>query len=72
MPDIRTEKIVSIPELKPTLWHCHRCAALIVIYSSEMIEMAICPICCDVPLDPRGSFETILGITSEERSPSPS
>jgi Zn-finger nucleic acid-binding protein len=67
MPEIATEKIAGRQELRQTLWHCHRCAALIAIYSSEIIEFAICPICCDVKMDQRGSFETILGMTIQER-----
>jgi ribosomal protein S27E len=62
MPEVRTVNLASAPELRPTLWRCHRCGAQISIYSMEIIEIAICPICCDVRLDPRGSFETILGI----------
>ena len=69
MPEIGTKTIASKPELKPTLWHCHRCAAEIAIYSVELIESAICPICCEVVLDPQGDFETILGITFQQRSP---
>ena len=72
LPEIGTGKIAARPELRPTLWHCHRCAARIAIYSAEIIELATCPICCDVTLDPRGSFETILGITWQERSPAAS
>jgi hypothetical protein len=64
MDEIGAETIDSGPELKHTLWHCHRCAVLVAIYSAEIVEMAICPICCDVKLDHRGSFESILGIAS--------
>jgi Zn-finger nucleic acid-binding protein len=63
MAELGTRNIVSRPELRPTLWHCHCCDAHIAIYSAELIESAICPICCDVTLDPRGSFEAILGIS---------
>jgi Zn-finger nucleic acid-binding protein len=72
MPEIGAKSSDSKLELKPTLWHCHRCAADIAIYSTELIELAICPICCDVVLDPRGDFETILGITFQKRSPAAS
>lgn len=72
MREIRAETIASREELKQTLWHCHRCAALIAIYSAQNFEKAMCPICCDVTLDHRGSFESILGITFEERSPAAS
>ncbi len=72
MPEIGIRTIASKPELKPTLWLCHQCAAEIAIYSAESIEMAICPICCDVLLDPRGDFETILGITFQKPSPAAS
>lgn len=68
MPDIPGVEIASGQELKQTLWHCHRCAALVAIYSAGIIELATCPICCDVRLNQRGSFETILGMTLEERS----
>ena len=71
MPEIGIRTIASKPELKPTLWHCDRCAAEIAIYSAELIEMAICPICCDVGLEPRGSFEAILGIDSRHGQLSP-
>ena len=64
-----TRNIASKPELRPTLWHCHRCASHIAIYSAHVIESAICPICCDVMLDPRGSFEAILGISFPKSSP---
>jgi hypothetical protein len=53
----------SNPEPRPTLWLCQRCAALISIYSSEIIDLAVCPICCDMTMDSLGSFETILGMT---------
>jgi hypothetical protein len=69
MPEIRTETIASRPELRPTLWQCGQCTAVIAIYSAEIIEMAICPICCDVTLDRCGSFESILGIPLQARSP---
>jgi Zn-finger nucleic acid-binding protein len=69
MTDVRKDAVTRRPDLKPTLWHCHHCAALIAIYSIEIIEMAICPICCDVTLDRFGRFEDILGISPQERSP---
>jgi Zn-finger nucleic acid-binding protein len=72
MPEIATVKIANRQELRQTLWHCHQCAALIAIYSAKNIEMAICPICCDVVLDERGSFETILGMAFQDRSPAAS
>ncbi len=72
MSTIKTGTFVCKPELIPTLWRCHRCGALVSIYSDEIIEMAICPICNDVALDSRGSFETILGMTMQERSPAAS
>jgi Zn-finger nucleic acid-binding protein len=68
MPEIAGVKTASKKELRQTLWHCPRCASLIAIYSVEVVELAICPICCDVTLDQRGSFETILGMTFQERS----
>ena len=49
-------------EQSPTLWRCHRCTAIITIYSADIIQWAVCPICRDVALDLRGSFETILGL----------
>lgn len=52
-----------VPELTPTLWQCQLCAAVICIYSFEAIDEAVCPICCDVILDSRGSLETILGMS---------
>jgi hypothetical protein len=66
MPEIAAVKGASMQELRQTLWHCHRCSALIAIYSTESVPLAICPICCDVTLDQRGSFESILGMTSPE------
>jgi|GEM_PF-5364380 Zn-finger nucleic acid-binding protein len=72
MPDTATAKIATRRELSQTLWHCHRCAALIAIYSADAIELAFCPICCDVKLDQRGSFEAILGMEFQERPPVPS
>jgi Zn-finger nucleic acid-binding protein len=72
MHEIRAETIAGRQELKQTLWHCPQCTALIAIYSTENFEMAICPICCDVTLDQRGSFESILGITFQGRSPADS
>jgi Zn-finger nucleic acid-binding protein len=69
MDEIGAETIASRPELEQTLWHCHRCAVLVAIYSVEIVELAICPICCDVKLDHRGSFESILGIASRARLP---
>jgi Zn-finger nucleic acid-binding protein len=72
MPEIGALKFASRPELKQTLWHCHRCTALIAIYSAELVELAICPICCDVTLDQRGSFESILGMAFPERPPAAS
>jgi len=72
MPEIGTEKIAGRSELRPILWHCRQCTALIAIYSAEIIEMAICPICGDVTLDLCGSFETILGIPLQHRSPAAS
>jgi hypothetical protein len=69
MPEIPAVKIASRQELRQTLWHCHRCGAIIAIYSAEFIGFAICPICCDVALDQRGSFESILGMNFGERSP---
>jgi Zn-finger nucleic acid-binding protein len=72
MPETKRVEIASIKELIQTLWYCNRCSALIAIYSADVIELAICPICCDVTLDQRGSFEAILGMTFEERSPAAS
>jgi hypothetical protein len=69
MPEIEKEPIASRPELRHTLWHCRQCAALVAIYSAEIIDLAICPICSDIELDPQGSFEAILGMSSQERSP---
>jgi hypothetical protein len=66
---MESEHATSTPELKPTLWRCRRCAALVSIYSVDVIDEAICPICCDVTLDSRGSFETILGIAFPYPSP---
>jgi hypothetical protein len=62
MPARGIEVIGSIPEPIPTLWRCQRCAALISIYSLEIIDLATCPICCDMTMDSLGNFETILGI----------
>lgn len=72
MDEIRAETIAGRQELKQTLWHCPQCTALIAIYSTENLEIAICPICCDVTLDQRGSFESILGIAFQGRSPAAS
>ena len=72
MPEIAAVKGAGMQELRQTLWHCHRCRALISIYSAESVPLAICPICCDVTLDQRGSFESILGMTSPEHSPAAS
>lgn len=72
MPDSAAVKGVSMQELRQTLWHCRRCSALIAIYSAESVRLAICPICCDVTLDHRGSFESILGMTLPEHSPAAS
>jgi Zn-finger nucleic acid-binding protein len=72
MTEIKDVGVIGGPEVRQTLWRCHHCAALIAIYSVKMIEMAICPICCDVTLDKRGSFEAILGMTLQERSHSAS
>jgi hypothetical protein len=68
MPEIAAVKGVSLQESRQTLWHCRRCSALIAIYSAESVHLAICPICCDVTLDQRGSFESILGMTFPEHS----
>ena len=62
MPEGGTENKANAPEMRPTLWRCQRCAALISIYSAEEIDRAICPICCDVTMDSLGSFEAILGM----------
>jgi hypothetical protein len=62
MPKVGAEHKVSSPELRPTLWRCHKCVSLISIYSIEDIDSAICPICCDVTMDSLGSFESILGM----------
>jgi hypothetical protein len=62
MPKTGTELTESTPEPIPTLWLCQRCVALISIYSLEIIDLAVCPICCEVTMDSLGSFETILGI----------
>jgi Zn-finger nucleic acid-binding protein len=67
MPEIRKEKSPSRLELTPTLWHCPRCDAFITVYSDKIIEIAICPICCDVGLISRGNFETILGMALQDR-----
>jgi hypothetical protein len=72
MPDIPGANIPSGRDLQQTLWHCHQCTALVAIHSAEVIESATCPICCDVKLDQRGSFETILGMSHQERSPAAS
>jgi uncharacterized paraquat-inducible protein A len=66
-----TQKIASEQELNQTLWHCHHCAALVAIYSADSVKSAMCPVCWDVALDPRGTFEMILGMTSEEPSHGP-
>jgi Zn-finger nucleic acid-binding protein len=68
MSEMTSLDVISGRELIQTLWRCHRCSALIAIYSAEVIELVICPICCDVTLDQRGSFETILGMAFEDRS----
>ena len=62
MPKTGTGPTGSTPEARPTLWLCQRCAALISIYSLESIDLAVCPICCEVTMDSLGSFETVLGI----------
>jgi uncharacterized paraquat-inducible protein A len=62
MPKMGTEHLATTPELRPTLWSCRKCAALISIYSVVIIDLATCPVCGDVAMDSRGSFETILGI----------
>jgi hypothetical protein len=72
MSEIAAVKDAGMQELRQTLWHCHRCSALIAIYSAESVQLAICPICCDVTLDQRGSFESILGMTFPEHSPTAS
>jgi Zn-finger nucleic acid-binding protein len=72
MHEIAPAHSPNTADLKQSLWQCHRCAAIIAIYSIESIECAICPICCDVTLDQRGSFESILGMTFQERPPDPS
>lgn len=72
MPNIGTETIATKPELRPTLWRCPRCTAFIAIYSAQIIEIAICPICCDVTLDECGSFEAILENPLHGRSPAAS
>ncbi len=64
MPKIAKEKKAETPELTPSLWRCHQCDALISIHSIGDIDLAICPICCDVTMDPLGDFETILGMSS--------
>jgi uncharacterized paraquat-inducible protein A len=72
MPEIAAVKGLSKQEMRQSLWHCHRCSALIAIYSAESVQLAICPVCCDVTLDQRGSFESILGMTFPEHTPSAS
>ena len=62
MPETEMELTGSTPEPRPTLWRCQRCAALISIYSFKTIDLAVCPICCDVTMDSLGSFESILGM----------
>jgi Zn-finger nucleic acid-binding protein len=69
MPEIAAAKGASLQELRHTLWHCHFCGALIAIYSAGSVPLAICPICCDVTLDQRGSFESILGMSFPEHTP---
>jgi Zn-finger nucleic acid-binding protein len=63
MPDSDRNNIASSSDLTPTLWRFRQCNTLIGVYSANIIEFAICPICCDVVLDPRGSFEAILGLS---------
>jgi hypothetical protein len=72
MREFRTPQFARGQELEQSLWHCRRCAALIAIYSAAAIESAMCPICCDVTLDARGNFETILGMATRKRSPAAS
>lgn len=72
MPDSVAVKGVSMQELRQTLWHCRHCSSLIAIYSPESVQLAICPICCDVTLDHRGSFESILGMSLPGHSPAAS
>ena len=61
MPKVGTEHKVSSPELRPTLWRCHKCVSLISIYSIEDIDCAICPICCDVTMDSFRELRVHLG-----------
>jgi hypothetical protein len=62
MPKIGTEHPTNPSKMDSTLWFCHQCGAFISIYSAEAITAAICPICVDVIMDSRGSFEGILEI----------
>jgi Zn-finger nucleic acid-binding protein len=72
MPEISSEKNASSLELTATLWRCPRCDVLITVYSAKIIEMAVCPNCCDVPLVSRGDFESILGMALRTRPPAAS
>ena len=63
MPESDRKNIATPPDLTPTLWRCRQCNTLVGVYSANIIEFAICPICCDVVLDRRGSFEAILGLS---------
>jgi hypothetical protein len=63
MPESDQKNIAMPSDLTPTLWRCRQCHTLVGVYSANIIEFAICPICCDVVLEPRGSFEAILGLS---------
>lgn len=63
MPENDQNNITRPSDLTPTLWRCRQCNTLVGVYSANTIAFAICPICCDVLLEPRGSFEAILGLS---------
>jgi uncharacterized paraquat-inducible protein A len=52
----------TVPQLHATLWRCDQCSSLISIHSMQIVDEAFCPVCGDAPLDPCGTFDSILGL----------
>lgn len=62
----RTDCGLVSGELMHILWRCNECDSFISTHSPQIVQMVVCPVCCEAPLKYCGTFESITGLHDED------
>jgi uncharacterized paraquat-inducible protein A len=62
----KADQGLAAGELVHILWRCNECDSFISTHSLETVQMAVCPVCLESPLDYCGTFENITRLHEED------